>query len=55
VDDVGDASSEDSDALEGDAENVDAVSDGEAEDLDAVDGAESEDSDDMRATSRDPD
>jgi hypothetical protein len=55
VDDAEDASSEDSDALEGDAENVDAVSDGEAEDLDSVDSAESEDSDDLRATSRDPD
>ena len=55
LDEVEDASSEDSDDLEGAAENVDVESDGESEELDAVDGAESEDSDDMRATSRDPD
>jgi hypothetical protein len=55
LDEVDDASSEDSDDLEGAAENVDVESDGESEELDAVDGAESEDSDDMRATSRDPD
>jgi hypothetical protein len=55
LDEVEDASAEDSDDLEGAAENVDLESDGESEELDAVDGAESEDSDDMRATSRDPD
>lgn len=53
VDNVEDASSEDSDALEGDAENVDAAPATEGENLDAVDGAESKDPDDLRATSRD--
>jgi hypothetical protein len=52
---VEEAYSEDSDELEGDAENVDDVSGYESEDLDDADQAESEDSDDMRATSRDPD
>jgi hypothetical protein len=55
LDDVEEAYSEDSDELEGDAENVDDVSGYESEDLDDADQAESEDSDDMRATSRDPD
>ena len=54
VDGVEDAGSEDSDALEGEAENVDVESEAEGEDFDAVDRAESKDSDDLRATSRDP-
>ncbi|MGH7287411.1 MAG: hypothetical protein ACREI8_05265 [Myxococcota bacterium] len=55
LDALGDAASEESDDLEGEAEDVDEAPDSDGENLDAVDGAESEDSDDQRATSRDPD
>jgi hypothetical protein len=55
LDALGDAASEDSDDLEGQAEDVDDAPDSDGENVDAVDGAESEDSDDLRATSRDPD
>ena len=55
ADAAADGRAEDSDAMAGKAENVDAAPSDEGESPDQADGARSGDSDDLRATSRSPD